>query len=240
MKCHEESVKFEQEHNAYKAWLENLEQTPNLIAVHYDTPKALLLAKVPGKLVQNVALSEADTLHVYKQAGDFLGHLHAVEIEDNSGVSVQDAVIRRLESWLEKVKGVVPANDIDFVRAQMTETLPYLKDKRRVPCHRDYTARNWLLDAEHFYVIDFEHARLDFYLHDLGRQFAEAWRFHPQLGEAFLRGYGASLDEDARTYLTRVAAFNAVTTIGWAREHGDKKFEQQGWEQLEYYRNLLS
>ena len=237
LKCHRRAAKFEQEQNAYSVWLGDL-PTPELIASHHD-PNALLLSALPGELVQNLTLSEAQTLQIYEQAGDFLGRLHRLEVEDKETIALQDTVATRLESWLTKVSETVPRQDIEFVRNHMNEALPYLRDKRRLPCHRDYTARNWLLDGADFYVIDFEHAHMDFYLHDLGKQFAEIWRFHPELGEAFLAGYGHKLDDDARSYLIRVAAFNALTTIGWARAHKDKAFEAAGWEQFEHYRSVL-
>lgn len=237
LKCHRRANKFDQERNAYSAWLSDL-PTPEPIASHHD-PNALLLSAVPGNLVQNLTLSKAQTLQVYEQAGDFLGRLHRLKVEDKEAVTLPDAVATRLEFWLNKVGEIVSRQDIEFVRNHMNEALPYLRDKRRVPCHRDYTARNWLLDGADFYVIDFEHAHRDFYLHDLGKQFAEVWRFQSELGEAFLSGYGLELDDDARSYLTRVAAFNALTTIGWARAHGDTAFEELGWEQFGYYRRVL-
>ena len=240
LKAHRQPLKFRQELYVYENWLAALrDQTPELLAVRQNEPRALLLSALPGELAQNIALSGAELARVHRQAGAFLKTFHQAGGPDEDEVTLRAAVEMRLNAWLKRVAPVVPKADIEFTRTVMTEALPYLCGKTRVPCHRDYTGRNWLVYGDEFYVIDFEHSKMDFYLHDFGRLFREGWRFDEGLETAFFEGYGGTLDDDARRYMTSRALFSAATTIGWAREHGDRAFENVGWEQLEYYRNIL-
>ena len=83
-------------------------------------------------------------------------------------------------------------------------------------------------------MTDFEHARPDLYLNDFERLQVGLWRRRPDLREAFQDGYGRVLTDAEREVLTRTAALGALSTVVWAREHGDAEFEAHGWETLEW------
>ena len=86
-----------------------------------------------------------------------------------------------------------------------------------MPCHRDYTPRNWLVKDGVQYVIDFEHARLDVWLADLARLHLGIWPDRPDLKEAFLAGYGRQLSDTDHAILQGVA-LTATWLVVKARE----------------------
>ena len=233
LKRHRQTRKFEQELHAYQAWTPHLSLsplTPRLLA-HQRETQTLLLSAVPGELVERVKLSTREEGNLHHQAGTFLRRLHEVPFEDTDTLTLADALKKRLEAWAARAEGLVTPKDIAWVRARVAEALPLLTSFTRVPCHRDYTARNWLVDGPTLYVIDFEHARPDLWLFDLERLWADVWPERPGLRAAFLDGYGRDLGEEEGV-LERYAALNALSTIVWARDHGDVAFEKQGWRRL--------
>ena len=235
LKQHRQIRKFRQEHHAYTAWVPALPSvTPILVGAHLAAPHALLITAVPGTLAENTLLSPAHELELHRQAGRFLRALHDLPHEDIDPVSLVDAFAQRMAAWLPRVRGLVEEGDIDWVISRMQEILPLLGSYSRVPCHRDYTPRNWLVhQAElQLYVIDFEHARPDLALLDMERLWAGTWPGRPDLKAAFFDGYGRNLTSDEEALLERCAALGALTTIGWAHEHGDVPFEQYGRDLL--------
>jgi Ser/Thr protein kinase RdoA (MazF antagonist) len=98
------------------------------------------------------------------------------------------------------------------------ETLSGLPCPGQVPCHRDYTPRNWLVKDGVQYAIDFEHARLDVWLADLARLHLGIWPDRPDLKEAFLAGYGRQLSDTDHAILQGVAALTATWLVVKARE----------------------
>jgi Ser/Thr protein kinase RdoA (MazF antagonist) len=236
LKQHRQARKFRQEHHAYTAWVPALPRvTPTLVGARQGEPYALLMTAVPGTLAERVPLSHAHEVKLHRQAGSFLHALHGLPYEDADPVSLADAFVQRMAAWLPRVQEIVDRHDVDWVVARMHETLPLLESYRRVPCHRDYSPRNWIVNQQErleLYVIDFEHSRPDLALLDMERLWAGPWHTRPDLKDAFFEGYGRGLSDDEEQVLERLAALGALTTIGWAHEHGDAPFEQYGRELL--------
>ena len=236
LKKHRQARKFEQELHAYQAWTPHLPPlTPKLLA-HQRETQTLLLSAVPGELVERMKLSAREENDLHRQAGAFLRRLHDVPFEDADSLTLAEALKKRAEAWAARAQGVLPPEDIAWVRARVAEALPLLEGLTRVPCHRDYTARNWLAEGGTLHIIDFEHARPDLWFLDLERLWSDLWPERPDLRTAFLNGYGRDLTEE-EGILERCAALNALSTIIWARDHGDVEFEKQGWRRLAWLKS---
>lgn len=231
LKAHRQPRKYRQELNAYMWWAPQLTGTPTLLGKLEGNINVLLLSEVPGDLVENLSLDSSSLCDLYRQAGAFLRRLHDLPFEDTD-IPLSEALEQRLEGWTgARARGIVEPDDLDWARARVTETLPLLNPYRRVPCHRDFTGRNWLSNDGQLYVIDFEHARADLWFLDLERLTGK-WGAEPELEESFFAGYGRTLNDEERGVLERLAALSAVSTIVWAREHGDLTFEAYGRERL--------
>ena len=231
LKKHRQTRKFEQELHAYQIWTPHLSPlTPRLLE-HQRETHTLLLSAVPGELVEKVKLSTREERDLHRQAGAFLRRLHDVPFEDTDTLTLAEALKKRTEAWTARAEGVLTLEDITWVKTRVAEALPLLADFTRAPCHRDYTARNWLTDGGTLYVIDFEHAHPDLWLYDLERLWSDVWPERPGLRAAFLDGYGRDLGEEEGV-LERYAALNALSTIIWARDHKDVEFKKQGWRRL--------
>ena len=233
LKHHKQPRKFRQEAYAYRAWTPHLNATPDLVATH-EGPNALLLSAVPGVLAQDAALSDAQGRAAYRRAGAFLRRLHDLPFDDTDALPLADAMTKRGEAWIARATGTLEPPVIDWVWAQLAEAAEVVGERgwTRVPCHRDYTARNWLVDSGDFYVIDFEHARPDLWFADIERLWSGVWQRRPDLMAAFFGGYGRTLTPEEEGALRGLAAHAALTTIVWAKEHGDHAFERHGREVL--------
>lgn len=223
--------KYQQEKRAYQDWAIKLENTPKLIAFD-DDKMCLLMTAVAGQLVETNEFSKKETLEIYNQAGKILKDLHAIKIIDNDKLSIEQAYSKRIKAWLPRAKTMVAQKDIDWVEARVLEILPMLSKFKRVPCHRDFTARNWLYDGVKLSLIDFEHSRPDFFLADLERLWGSVFMLDSEIKESFFAGYGI-LSNDESEVLKRSTALWALNTISWANEHDDKVFEQHGREVLQ-------
>ena len=238
LKQHKQPRKFQQEVYAYQMWTPYLRPfVPELVAVSKD-PNALLLSSVPGVLAQEVELNEAREREVYRQAGTLLRRLHDLPFGDTDALPLADALLKRSEAWLKRSRGLFDARTVDWVAGQLESAVETVRQRgwTRVPCHRDYTARNWLLNDDKLFVIDFEHARPDLWFLDIERSWSGVWQRRPDLETAFFSGYGRSLSNEERKALKKLSAHTALTTIVWANEHNDREFEQQGREVLERLR----
>ena len=87
-----------------------------------------------------------------------------------------------------------------------------------------------MTDGLKFQVIDFEHSRPDFWLFDVEKLVTEVGG--TGLEAAFWQGYGALLTDAETRVLERYSALNALSTVVWAREHGDEAFEADGRRRL--------
>lgn len=259
LKAHRMRRKFEQELTAHTEWLPHLAdgtgarregavpdravaagcvgvpgvRTPTLLAAREEHPRALVMGWEPGVVLEVAGLPHGEAAVLHQRAGAFLRALHDLPYQDADAVPLAEAYAARLEAWSERARGVVPLGVVANVRAALREALPALQRQARVRCHRDYTPRNWLAGEDgSLVVIDFEHARPDLRLADLERLWTGLWHREPALREAFLAGYGRELTPDEEETLRRVAALGGLSTVVWAREHGDAAFEAHGWDVL--------
>lgn len=241
LKSHRQKGKFEQELHAYRNWTPALTgHVPELIAVREEDPHAILLSALPGTPLQNQQLDNATEQEAHHQAGQLLARLHKQPIGKDTQPTPDETFAKRLEAWRPRAEGILDDEAINWISDRLQEALPFLRSLHRVPCHRDYTPRNWLWNEDKLTVIDFEHSRPDLWFLDIERLWRDQWLKHPQLREAFLSGYGRELTPDEESTLERLAALGALTTIVWAHEHNDQAFESQGRNTLNRLKHIAS
>lgn len=235
--------KFAQERRAYRDWAPQLTSAPGpalvpTLLAESGALRALLLSALPGVLLERASLKAAQSLEAYRQAGAFLGALHRLPFRDDDPLPLGEATRRRARAWLARAEGLVQPELRAWVEGRavaVAETLEQL-GAARVPCHRDFAPRNWLVTTEkgegavRLAVIDFEHSRPDFWLADLEKLCASGWDADSEA--AFWTGYGRTLTAAEWTLLEQRSALAALATVVWACEHGDAAFEAQGRAQL--------
>jgi len=233
---------FAQERDAYTRWLHHLpEETAALVAVLAAPVRALVLRCLPGVPLMTGGVREAVERAAHRRAGSFLRALHALPEPDHDPLPLRAAVLRRHAAWLARVSPRLPADDVARLGAlgeRLRADAGLFARARRVPCHRDFTPGNWLIDGpqedgqvarlERFFVVDFEHARLDAPLLDLVKLWTEVWGERPDLEAAFFAGYGRTLRPDEQVELRVLAAMHAMATVAWAHDHADVAFAQLG------------
>ena len=229
-KGHRRPEKHRSEVDAYRRWVPVLGgRAPTLRAVDDDLP-AILLSAVPGVAVSDVA-SEMDP-DVQHQAGRLLRRFHEVE-SLGPWHDFAAAKLDAFERWAARAAGLLAPRQLAFARDEVRR-LGEVASPVRVPCHFDYDGRNWLVADGRVHVIDFEHARPEAWINDLSRLAFGPWLARPGLRDAFLDGYGRPIGDDDRAILRGCGALAAVSTVVWARDHGDAPFEEEGRQRLAY------
>lgn len=211
------------------------EWAPALPAVGVRVPSVLhhdeglrvqLLTHVPGTPGEQD--DRAQTPATYRQVGRALAALHAQDPGAPDPMPVATAHRKRARAWARRARGLLPESTIQAVVDAASDPAAF-EGLQRVPCHRDCTERNWLIDADGTLgLIDFEHARCDPWLSDLLR--LEEWVFpdRPDLRAAFFEGYGRTPDPTERRALSAMRGLHALSTVAWSVEHRDRAFEEQG------------
>lgn len=231
-KVHRQGRKYAQERLALERWAPGLRGAPRLLAARDMQPRALLLTEVAGTLVEARVGLPVTASELYRQAGAWLAALHGLAHVDRDPLVLAQALCRRAGCWLERAQGLVDAGELRTVAAA-TAIFADLEGVSRVPCHRDYSPRNWLIDeAGNFGVIDFEHARPDWWLYDCDRLAGDWWLGREDLRTAFFAGYGRQPTAIEREVAEVVAAVNAVSSVVWATEHDDGRFLALGRQRL--------
>jgi Ser/Thr protein kinase RdoA (MazF antagonist) len=225
-KRHRKAERHARELAAYQHWVPALGSRAPSLCAHDTDLRTLLLSSVPG------APGTEDTMapELQHQAGQLLRALHDAAPEQ----PWPDFAAERLAAFdvtATRAAGLVDARSLDFARAQVS-ALAGLPAQVKVPCHLDYGPRNWIVVDGVLHVIDFEFAKQHCWLQDLGRLFYQPWQEHPDARAAFLTGYGRALTDDDVAVLLALGAASAVSTIGWARAHGDGRFEASGRRSL--------
>ncbi|MFD9888814.1 phosphotransferase family protein [Amycolatopsis sp. NPDC059027] len=216
---------YQRERDAYLNWASPLRgHVPELLH-HDDELRLLLLARLPGELVQDHPAEFSADVHF--QAGALTRRLHDVaapEADPEFGARL----LRKFENVVARADGLVPADGVTFTR-RMLRALIDQPPPSVVPCHRDNQPRNWLIDdAGVVRFIDFGRVERDVWVADLHRLHFREWATRPDLREAFLSGYGRRPSAPDLALFRTYNAFSAVSTIVWAHEHDDVAFEAHG------------
>ena len=191
---------FEQERRALKDW--GLNGVPEIVA---EGPRSLLLSHVEGGQVEGI--------EGWRAAGAFLRRLQEESGPDVDAMPLSDALSARLASWTRRGAGRLPSELLDSVHAGFQPEA--FAGDLRTRCHRDYQPQNWLWAPAGLGVIDFEHARWDHPLTDLVRVLDHVELDQPR-AQAFLSGWGRSLDERDQARLRSLRLLHALGSAAWA------------------------
>ena len=227
------SRKLAQEHHAYRRWtLQLAPHVPRLVTVE-DDPPALVMTELPGRPPADLPLALIQERDVHARAGALLARLHGVREPDEDGLCIEDALRRRAESLLRRAARTEAEALAEWAAERIARALEVASGQRleRVPCHRDFEPRNWLVQLGPpltVSLVDFEHARMDLALADLTRLRCLVWANRPDLEEAFFRGYGVRLGRIERVLLEALSWLDAVGTTVWGIRQGDLTFTERG------------
>ncbi|MFZ6180120.1 phosphotransferase [Nannocystis pusilla] len=186
----------------------------------------LALTVAPGERLSLGTHDPALAPVAHLAAGRLLRALHEIPVADDDPMPLVDAVAARQSEWHARARDLLTPSERDALQ-RLAARRDAFAGVRRVPCHRDFTPDNWLLDADKLCVLDFEHARLDAPEVDLVKLRADVWPDRPHLAEAFLAGYGP-LTTDAAARLDVLLALHAAATLAWAERHDDPAFRALG------------
>ena len=246
LKMHAYPHKWAGEVHALTRWAPELGRTPSVLAYRTD-PEAVLLSEVAGVPAELLGLGGAEEERMWREAGEWLAHLHRRENDwlgnvrtdgtpqDRPVFDAETFVRANWESTLAKGKtsGLYDAAEIDYTEGAVRAGLPSLAGEKARAVHRDYTPRNWMArpDGGLEAVIDFEHARWDVRAADLNRPWDYEFLRNSRLRDAFYEGYGG-LDEKLGAQIETIRTMLAFNSILWATGVGDGAFAQRYREAL--------
>ncbi|RZS43315.1 hypothetical protein EV193_102294 [Herbihabitans rhizosphaerae] len=213
---------FEQETHAYRHWLFNLDGlAPSLVATD-DELAALLVTAVPGRLALDVT---DDAVH--RQLGALARRLHD-GAPPATDAGYLDRVAAGLDRWTAPARALLEPREIDFAHAVMAD-LRELGPVEVVPTHGDLTLRNAVLDDDGtLRLIDFARTELRVPAHDLARLRTRDLDQGTDLLDAVLDGYGRALTSTEWRLLDGLCAIDALSTVAWSHQVGDRPFEELG------------
>ncbi|MCA9490722.1 MAG: phosphotransferase [Myxococcales bacterium] len=219
LKQHTQARKFDQELSAYLQWVPVLaeagERAPGLID-REPALRALVLTHLDGEP------APGDDPAIHRQAGAALAALHAAPFVDHDPLTVREAILARLERWSREAAGLVPAEVVARVNLEIGDAEVFA-GARRVPCHRDFSPRNWLVHEGRFGLLDFEHAAPDLRWVDVMKLADDTWRL-PGTRDAFLDAYGRGWSEVDAQRIERLSWLHALSTWVWSAAHDDAAY----------------
>jgi Ser/Thr protein kinase RdoA (MazF antagonist) len=255
LKAHQRWAKWNMEVHAYERWAHVLSgQVPQLVAASEPADAAILLTEIPGIPVEGVALPAERESAVWFRAGAALACLHALPhgtwfgppSRDGSPLATvgETGPVAMIDSTLAGWHAQTMANELltmkesAIVRGAMANTSVF-EGEKPIASHGDYRPRNWLVAPGGTWcgVIDFEHARWDLQIADLGNWWDSGrWLERPQLRADFLAGYGP-LSERQREQLRIVRVAGALARIRIGHLRGDPAARDLGHRALESLRD---
>ncbi|WP_271189323.1 phosphotransferase [Dactylosporangium matsuzakiense] len=234
LKQHRDRDRYLAEVTAYLRWVPTLSDHAPRLRAHDATQRAIILSALPGHPARwptatiDPTQIRAETA-MHHQAGALLRRLHNAHSEPQPQYAA--ARLEELELLTRQAANLLTPGELGFARTEI-QALASLPAPRLVPCHRDYTMRNWLIDSGKVYMLDFEWTQLNAWVTDLTRLHIGPWRTRPDLRDAFLDGYGRELDDADRVLLRADAALTTVWLVIKARESDQESFERANREAL--------
>ncbi|MBI4821599.1 MAG: aminoglycoside phosphotransferase family protein [Deltaproteobacteria bacterium] len=183
---------------------------------------AVLMTGLAGDPFSRLDLPRDREVALFHSAGWFLSQLHAIDVVDDDELTIAEGLRMRAAALAHAV-GAETRSLASFALEQLSKL--DLSSELRVPCHRDFDPRNWLVDGSMIRVVDFEHARLDARVADVTRLWTLVFPGRDELEAAFFAGYGRRFPSGS---LLAMAALDAAATLSWATRHGDPEFLARG------------
>ena len=230
LKRHGDPARYRSELTAYRSWVPALRDAAPRLRAFDDSLPAIIVSAVPGAAAPwpSPTASGPRPCHaaeraVQRQAGSILRSLHDAQ----APAAWPDFAAEKLAQFdrlSPAAEALLDSRTARRCRARVA-ALARLAPPARVPCHRDYTPRNWLVHRGTLRVIDFEWSGLDAPVADLARLHLGAWAGRPDLRAAFLGGYGRQLSPAEDQMLRGCAVLTAVWLLDKARETHQPSFE---------------
>jgi Phosphotransferase enzyme family len=232
VKRHREPELYRVEAEAYRRWVPALGDRAPALRATSDPLRALVLSAVPG-LAESGWQDEA----VRRDGGAVLRLLHGAEgcgrCEDLAAEKEAE-----LDEWVALGGGLLTGDDLDFARAAVRE-LAGVTPPERVPCHRDYTPRNWVVADRRVHLVDFEEMRPEAWMVDLGRMAIGWWFSERQLMDAVLEGYGRTPSSDELEVMRRCYLVTAIRLVVLGTRYRKLEFVAATRQRLQELRALL-
>ena len=142
---------------------------------------------------------------------------------------------RTIEEWLSRGKdaGLLSAAETAFAEWALASA-DALDAEQPTPCHGDYRPQNWIIDhtgrgeARWSGVIDFEYARWDIRLADIGHRWDRGLAGRADRRDAFFAGYGGLPTPTERTQLHILRLVGALSRIVGGHLAARAEVEQLG------------
>jgi aminoglycoside phosphotransferase len=256
LKVHQTLSHWHNEVHAYEQWAGAFgDHAPRLLAVRDESPLALVVTELPGRVVEHMLLPRSQEQAIWQAAGAALITLHDLEMGNCFGPCFRDGscaeaysknaeeyVSRRFKQQVDQATrgGYISEDELSTIQA-VYELIPAFEGERPLPCHRDYCAANWLASQQGAWmgVIDFEFAYWDVRVADFSRDPEWSWIRRPDLVAAFFEGYDRSLTPAEEQQLLVAHTEYALSAILWGRDYAFYGFEQEGRESLAHIATLL-
>lgn len=217
IKHHRDREWYSAEVAAYRRWVPALGDRAPVLHARNDGLCAIVVSALRASGRQDWHDDD-----VRRDAGVALRALHSAESfglwDDIAAAKQAD-----LERWTRRGAGLLSGTEAGIAQRCIT-ALAGLPAPERVPCHRDYTPRNWIIDNGRVRVIDFEETQPDAWMSDIGRMTIGFWPGKPHLTDAVLDGYGRRLSADDEATATCLFAVSAVKFIVLGTELGKRDF----------------
>jgi Ser/Thr protein kinase RdoA (MazF antagonist) len=231
LKRHDERARYRAELTAYRKWVAALGGAAPRLHAADDSLQVMILSAVPGEAaawpateVTGPAADRSAERSVQRGAGRILRRLHdaqpALPWPDFAA-----AKIEQLDRLKSSAAALLTRRELDRAGAEIA-ALADVPAPAQVPCHHDYTPRNWLVRNGAVHVIDFEWCGLDARVADFARLHLGIWAGRKDLQEAFLDGYGQELSPADHEILHGCAVLTAVWLLVKARETQQPSFEE--------------
>jgi Ser/Thr protein kinase RdoA (MazF antagonist) len=230
LKRHRDRERYDAELRAYRTFVAELrDRAPRLHA--FDEPlQIMILSAVPGQPASWPAprgggpgTERTEERAIQRAAGEILRRLHDAQPAIPWPDFAADK-IKQFDCLRPAVAALLTRRQLDAARTEIARLIN-LPAPAQVPCHHDYTPRNWIVHRGGVCVIDFEWSGPDAWVADLARLHLGIWPTRPDLREAFLQGYGRHLGDADRAALHGCAVLTGVWLLSKAHETGQASFE---------------
>ena len=230
VKSHRDRERYFAELTAYRCWVSALQDRAPRLRASNDSLRVIILSALPGQQAgwpsshaSRPTDASAAEQAMHREAGAVLRRLHNAQ-SGHPWPAFAAAKMAEFQRLMPTAASLLTSDKLDRARAQIA-ALAGLPAPERVPCHHDYTPRNWLIQDRTLYVIDFEWSGHDAWVADLARMYLGIWPGRPDLQEAFLGGYRRYLSTTDRKMLHGCAVLTAVWLVVRAHESRQASFE---------------